>query len=90
MDNSNGERITYANAGFNSFLSRRLNSQNVANIKMLSQAGTQKELNFDQYRVTGSLGDKLQVGRIVINGADGRIEFNDEQGVEIGRAGDLS
>jgi len=37
------------------------------------------QLNFDQVQTTGSLGDKIQVGNITIDGSSGRIVINDGQ-----------
>lgn len=84
---------TYADAGFNGFLSRRLGAN--ADAQTLSQlarsAGNSNTLNFDNLQVSGSLGDTLEVGKILIDGSvgDGRIDGHDDSDNTVWRLGDL-
>ena len=82
-------RYSYSDAGFNGFLRRTLNSNPNANTLKQSGVPNRNTLNFDQMLVSGSLGDKLSVGRVVINGKDSRIQINDELGNEVVRIGGL-
>jgi hypothetical protein len=45
-------------------------------------------LDFDQIGVSGSLGDKIQVGRIVLNGSGGNITMSNIDGVNVLFIGD--
>ena len=39
--------------------------------------GSSREMNFDQVQTTGSLGSKIKVGNIIIDGVERRILVND-------------
>lgn len=70
---------TYLEAGFNKFFDRSLNSNvNVNSLRQMSTTAGSRMINFDTYTTSGSLGDKIQVNRVIIDGANGRIVIRDE------------
>lgn len=79
---------SYSDAGYNGFFRRTLGSNPD---QMLLQTGgsNKQQLNFDDMQVSGSLGDKLRVGSIVVDGKTGRIFFEDETGQETMRLGNV-
>lgn len=82
---------TYLDAGFNRFFSRSISS-NPANGSLLamSNGAGSNTLNFDQMRTSGNLGDKIQVGGVIIDGTNRRIAIIDENGQEVGWIGNIS
>jgi len=66
----------YEDLGFNKFLQRSIKTQNT---QTQSQSNFSSGLNFDQVQMSGSLGDKIQVGgnNIIIDGVNRRITIND-------------
>lgn len=80
---------TYANAGFDGFLSRSIDASNSPNLGVLPPINTGQQLNYDQMQVTGALGDHLQIGNITLDGGNGRISIFDNEGNEIVRLGAL-
>lgn len=68
---------TYLEAGFNGFLRRSINTRATAGtLRDMSRTSTPPtQLNFDNMQVSGSLGDTLEIGRILLNGADGQIDL---------------
>lgn len=83
------ERYTYQNAGFNGFLNKGIGSRQGRTLKDLQALAPRKEINFDMYQTSGSLGDKVQVGGVVIDGPNSRILIRDRNGVEVGWIGVL-
>lgn len=82
---------TYLDAGFNRFFSRGLDSNPANNSLMaMSNGSGSNTLNFDQMRTSGSLGDKIQVGGIIIDGTNRRIAIIDESGQEVGWIGNIT
>lgn len=86
------DRYTYQNAGFNAFMLRSMKSnpgaQTVAGGISRGNGGP---LAFDRTQIEGMLGDKLKVGRIVLDGQKGRMIVLDEQETtENGWVGDLT
>lgn len=70
---------SYLEAGFNKFFDRSLNSNvNVNSLQQLSTTSGSNNINFDNFSTSGSLGDKIQVGGIVIDGTNRRIVIKDE------------
>lgn len=70
---------SYLEAGFNKFFDRSLNSNvRVNNLRQMSSTAGSRTINFDTYATSGSLGDKIQVGGIVIDGTNRRIVIKDE------------
>ena len=89
----NNRSLTYEDAGFNGFLRRTIASNpSVLTLAQMARSSTrQSNLNFDNMQVSGSLGDTLEVGRILIDGAsgDGRIDGHDSSANTVWRLGDL-
>ena len=85
------DRYTYQNAGFNAFMLRSLKSNPGAQtVGGGVSRGNGGNLAFDRQQIEGMLGDKLKVGRLVLNGRSGRIEVLDEtETIEMGWVGDL-
>lgn len=86
------DRYTYQNAGFNSFMLRSQKSNPGAQtVRGGISAGTGKPLAFDRQQIEGMLGDKVQIGRIVLDGRAGRIITLDKARIEeVGWVGDLT
>ena len=67
----------YESSGFSPFLTRPLGSERgIRNASI-------RQVNFDQNQITGSLGDSLQIGNILINGAEGNITVSDGENVRV-------
>ena len=86
------DRYTYENAGFSNFLIRSLKSnpgaQTLAGGISRGNAGA---FAFDRNQIEGMLGDKLKIGRIVLDGQKGRMIVLDEaETTENGWVGDLT
>jgi len=80
---------TYRDAGFNRFFRRSISSNpDAVNLKSVMR-GASQQLNFDNTQISGSLGEVLKVGRITIDGKQGRQSIFDERSNEILRLGDL-
>jgi hypothetical protein len=77
---------TYQDLGFSTYLERPLTGTGGG---ATAAAGSSSQLNFDSTQTSGSLGDKIQVGNITIDGSVGRIIVNDGEvdRVIIGRIG---
>lgn len=92
MDKSSNPRPTYEDAGFNAFLRRSISSnlENDTLRQMARNSSSVSSINFDEMQVSGSLGDYIDVGRITIDGAGGKINFRDGDSNIVGVAGDLS
>jgi len=82
---------TYLSAGFNRFFMRSIAS-NPANGTLLhmSNNSNANTLNFDQLQTGGSLGDKIQVGGITIDGTKRRISIKGVDNVDMGWIGNLN
>ena len=82
---------TYLDAGFNRFFSRSLGANPAnGNLMAMSNGAGSNMLNFDQMRTSGSLGDKIQVGGVIIDGTNRRIVIIDESGQEVGWVGNIT
>ena len=82
---------SYVDSGFNKFFSRSINASGSTNtLQEVSNTAGNKDLNFDHYSTSGSLGDKIQVGGVIIDGTNRRIVIQDENGVEVGWIGNIS
>lgn len=79
---------SYSDAGYNGFFRRTLVSNANADTLRVVR-GSSQQMNFDDLQTSGALGDRFKVGRIVINGKEGRVEIQDEQGNEVVRLGQL-
>lgn len=81
---------SYSDAGYNGFFRRTLISNPNNNVLGDTRSsGGNRNLNFDDMQTSGALGDKLKVGRVVLNGKEGRIEIEDEQGKTVGLIGNI-
>lgn len=87
--NDDNDKHTYRDVGFNRFFRRSLTSDpNVVNLKSMAGTST-RQLNFDNQQVSGSLGDILRIGRILLDGKIGRQSIMDERNNEVLRLGEL-
>lgn len=80
---------SYLKAGFDVYLTRSIDgylSQTLGNAE--PRAGM-NQIAFDRHQVTGSLGDKLAIGFIRMDGTTGRISIFDENNNEVVRIGEL-
>ena len=86
-----GRRYTYADAGFNGFLTRSLKSNMGAQTLFDGPStGATNQINFDQMQVSGAIADNIKVGsRLELQGNNGRIAVKDDQRNEVGWVGDL-
>lgn len=84
------DRYTYQNAGFNGFMARSLKSNAGANSVADGIAtGSGKAMNFDLQQAFGSLGNKIQIGRIILDGVNGRVIAQDETATDTAWFGNL-
>lgn len=86
MDNT---RYSYSDAGYNAFMSRSLSSNSAMTLRSISNSSPRREINFDQMQTSGNLGDKIQVGGIILDGTNRRLVIVDELGVEVGWVGNI-
>lgn len=77
----------YTDSGFDAFLSRSIDSVSQVNLESTGPTSTAKA--YDRGQSSGSIGDKIRVGRIVIDGLTGRISIFDENNNEVSRLGKL-
>jgi len=81
----------YEASGYNRFFRRTLNSN--ASERSLKNVGSARmyqpqDLNFDSRQTSGSLGDRIQIGKsIELNGPGERISISDSEGNEVVRLG---
>lgn len=66
---------TYDILGFNQYMEKPLNLP--GQIEGVVSIPQNRNINYDQQQVSGSLGDKIQIGSITIDGVKGRILVND-------------
>lgn len=86
------DRYTYQNAGFNAFMLRSQKSNPGAQtVRGGISTGTGKPMAFDRTQIEGMLGDKLKIGRLVLDGRAGRlITLDQTESTEVGWVGDLT
>jgi hypothetical protein len=79
------KNYSYEQAGFDSFLNRSIDNQGLANLDDTSggNVAANRTLNFDQAQVGGSLGDKLTIGNITLDGVEGQIQVSDGNNVRV-------
>lgn len=91
--NSNSGGYTYQNAGFNGFLRRTIASDpNMMTLNQMKRSTVgNNSINFDQMQVSGNLGDTVEVGKLLLNGAsgDGYLAGRDDTQTQVWRTGDL-
>lgn len=83
MQSDNGiipPRYDYTQAGFDSFLSRSIDSQgqNSLGVPLNQQS---RAIAFDRSQVSGVFGDTARIGRINLEGANGAITVDDGDNV---------
>lgn len=78
---------SYLDAGFNRFFSRKISGGSQVQTLSGVSAGKMASLNFDQMHVSGALGDTLKIGNIFLDGANGRIDIQDDNSNVIARFG---
>lgn len=78
------DRYTYAEAGFNGFLSRSTKSNpRATSLRGGISSGTGRSVQFDRQHAGGVFMDKIRVGpRLVLDGVAARIIIMDEEGAE--------
>jgi hypothetical protein len=76
----------YEDLGFNQFLERSIVNQGT------STTMTSSDVNFDNAQISGSLGDRIQVGgsNIIIDGTNRKISILDDNGNEAIIIGDVT
>lgn len=87
------DRYTYANAGFNGFMSRSAKSNPAAvNLRGGISSGTGRGVQFDRQHTGGTFMDKVRIGpRMILDGVRARVIILDESGNdEIAWFGDLT
>lgn len=74
----------YGSAGFDAFLNRSIDQTSgyYPTLNTIPAVNTGMQLNYDQNQITGSLGDVLQIGGILIDGRNRKISIADEQNNE--------
>lgn len=76
-------RYTYQDAGFNGFLSRSLKSNPIANnVSQGIATGSGKPVNVDLQAMFGALGNIIDLGKLVLDGVEGKIRVREEAGGE--------
>ncbi len=78
--------LDYSKVGFDAFLSRSIDNEYTpsgATLNFLPVPSAGQQLNYDQMQVGGSLGDRLKLGRVQINGTDGQITVSDGENVRV-------
>lgn len=84
------DRISYETLGFNRFMVKSLTSNPLATNASNANASA-NTIALDRTSIEGALGDKFTIGRLILNGVDGRIELMNEDMSECeGWIGDLS
>lgn len=80
---------TYRDSGLDAYFSRSIANRVGNTLAQSSNAAGTNTINFDQTPTAGSLGDKIQVGGITIDGTKRRIVITDGSGNEIGWIGNI-
>lgn len=79
----------YESAGFNGFFRRSIGSNPTATTLRALNTRDNRQLNFDDQQVSGSLGDTLRIGVIYLDGKTGRFQIVPQTGEEVVRLGDV-
>lgn len=77
----------YTESGFDGFLSRSID--NLSQVNLDSQGPVSTSQRFDSTQVSGMLGDTLQIGGILLDGANGKITITDSSGNVVVILGEL-
>lgn len=79
----------YIAAGFDQYLTRSIDGYIATGLGNAEPRAGVQQVAFDRNQVTGSLGDKLKLGFIVLDGTTGRISIFDANNNEPVRIGEL-
>lgn len=79
--------FSYTDAGFDNFLSRSIDNLSQVNLDSAGPQSTAKA--FDRTQVSGSLGDSLSIGNIILDGRKGRITISDDNNNTVVIIGEL-
>ena len=79
---------TYESAGFSPFLDRSIDSDATLTLAT-AQPAPVRQIQYDQTQQTGAMGDYIRIGKILVDGRNGRISVLDDNGNETTRIGDL-
>ena len=72
----------YIDIGYDPFLDRSIDVTPAMAGGFQSLEGyISQSIAFDRVAVSGALGDKIQLGRILLDGREGRITMSDEHGI---------
>lgn len=90
MQKSNND-YTYSDAGFNGFLRRSISSNpGSATLAQMKRNSTNtSSINFDNMQVSGNLGDTIEVGKILIDGVNSRIDGREDNNETVWRLGNI-
>jgi hypothetical protein len=73
--------MNYLDSGFDPFMERSIGAAQptIDTLEGVSAAVSSGDINFDASQISGSLGDRIQVGggNVIIDGANKRIIVND-------------
>lgn len=78
----------YTNAGFDKFFNRSVDASPQQNLDTPPAVASNAQ-RFDDYQVSGKVGDTFRVGNVYLDGAAGKISIYDDSGNEIARFGNL-
>lgn len=67
----------YTNAGFDGFMSRSIDSITANNLDGIRPVYWPQQVAYDRVQASGTVGDKITVGSIIIDGTTGRISVFD-------------
>lgn len=78
------DRYTYADAGFNGFMSRSVKSNpDAVTLRGGISSGTGRSVQFDRQHTGGVFMDKVRIGpRMILDGVRARVIILDESGEE--------
>jgi hypothetical protein len=87
MNPTAGGEYNYEAAGFDGFLSRSID--NLTQVTLSSPGPVSTAIPFDRGQQSGSFGDSIQIGSILLDGAKGRITITDDAGNTVVVLGEL-
>lgn len=82
---------SYTDAGFNGFMRRSISSNvNDRTLSAMRRNSTNvSSLNFDNMQVSGNLGDQIEVGKVLIDGVNSRIDGRESNDEVVWRLGNI-
>jgi hypothetical protein len=72
--------MNYLDSGFDPFMERSIGAdEQMGTLESMSTMVSSGDINFDASQISGSLGDRIQVGgnNVIIDGGNRRIVIND-------------